>query len=313
MKSGKLRDLRQYDTSMERFNLTDYLANRRQVIDNALDIYLPSDESGANRLHEAMRYSIFCGGKRLRPILTLAVVDAIGGDITHVLPLACAIECIHTFSLIHDDLPAIDNDDFRRGNPTNHAIYGEAMAILAGDALLALAFELIALCRLFHPADRVLDALTMVASASGTRGMVGGQIEDIACEGRADLDEKTVASIHSRKTGALLTASLLSGARLCEASIEDEEALRIYGTKIGLAFQITDDILDLEGEYEKLGKQIGSDLRQDKATYPKVLGIDLSRALAREAAEEAIEALTDFDARATPLRALAWYMVERDC
>jgi geranylgeranyl diphosphate synthase type II len=187
------------------------------------------------------------------------------------------------------------------------------MAILAGDALLALAFELIGLCRLFHPAERALDALTMIASASGTRGMVGGQVEDIQCEGRDDIDEKTVASIHARKTGALLTASLLAGARLCEAPIDKEEALRLYGAKIGLAFQITDDILDLEGEYEKLGKQIGSDLRQDKATYPKALGIDLSRAIARQAAEDAVEAIRDFDARATPLRALAWYMVERDC
>ena len=169
-----------------------------------------------------MRYSLFCGGKRLRPILALAGAEAVGGDPYHALPLACAVECIHTFSLIHDDLPAIDDDDLRRGSPTNHVVYGEAMAILAGDALLALAFELIAECRLYLPADRVLDALAMVARASGTRGMVGGQVSDIECEGRDDLDEPTVASIHARKTGALLLASLLAGARLCGASVAEE-------------------------------------------------------------------------------------------
>ena len=309
------------------FDLSTYLAHRRAVVDDALDIYLPAapaqprtDDTDLHapngkapvRLHESMRYSIFCGGKRLRPILSLAAVEALGGDYHHVLPLACAVECIHTFSLIHDDLPAIDDDAYRRGNPTNHMVYGEAMAILAGDALLAMAFELIAQCRLFFPAERVLDALTMVASASGTRGMVGGQVSDIECEGRTGLDEETVASIHARKTGALLIASLVAAARLCEPSLEQEQALWTYGTKIGLAFQITDDILDLEGDAVKLGKEVGSDLRQDKATYPKVLGLERSRILANETAEAAINALTGFDHRADPLRALARYVVERD-
>lgn len=302
------------------FDLAAYLAERRSMVDDALDVYLPSTEpvhgaAGGRlpvRLYESMRYSIFCGGKRLRPILALAAVEAIGGAVQHVLPLACAVECIHTFSLIHDDLPAIDDDAYRRGNPTNHTVYGEAMAILAGDALLAHAFELIGLCRLFYPADRVLDAITMVAEASGTRGMVGGQVSDIECEGRDDLDEGMVASIHARKTGALLTASLLAPVRLCGATVEQEYALNTYGKKIGLAFQITDDILDLEGDAKKLGKQVGSDLRQDKATYPKVLGLDLSRKLADKAAEAAIDALADYDHRADPLRAIARYVVERD-
>ena len=320
------------------FDLSAYLTARRLMVDDALDVYLPSAESGGGtepyvhkgelvgsaspvgpvngrvpvKLYDSIRYSIFCGGKRLRPILALAAVEAVGGDADHVMPLACAVECIHTFSLIHDDLPAIDDDAYRRGNPTNHVVYGEAMAILAGDALLALAFELIAMCRLFYPGDRVIDALTMVAAASGTRGMVGGQVSDIECEGLDDLDERTVASIHSRKTGALLIASLLAPVRLCSATIEQEEALRVYGTKIGLAFQITDDILDLEGDAKKLGKEVGSDLRQDKATYPKVLGLDMSRLLAHQAAEAAINALQDFDHRADPLRAIARYVVERD-
>ena len=171
------------------FDLAAYLRERRRWVDDALDAYLPPAQQPPARLHEAMRYSLFCGGKRLRPILALAGAEAVGGEPHQVLPLACAVECIHTFSLIHDDLPAIDDDDLRRGSPTNHVVYGEAMAILAGDALLALAFELIAECRLFLPADRVLDALAMVARASGTRGMVGGQVSDIECEGRDDLDE----------------------------------------------------------------------------------------------------------------------------
>ena len=294
------------------FDLTVYLRERRAVVDAALDKYLPTEDQAPDKIHASIRYSIFCGGKRLRPILALAAADAVGGDFSHVLPLACAVECIHTFSLIHDDLPAIDDDALRRGAPTNHVVYGEAMAILAGDALLAFAFELIAECRAECPADRVLDALVMVAQASGTRGMVGGQVSDIECEGRADLDEGTVASIHERKTGALLIASLIAGARLCGATDVQEDALRRYGEKIGLAFQITDDILDLEGDAEKLGKPLGSDLKQDKATYPKILGIKESRTLAHQAADDAIAALSIFDERAAPLRALARYMVERD-
>jgi geranylgeranyl diphosphate synthase type II len=294
------------------FDLDAYLAERRRLTDEALDIYLPRIDELPPRLHEAMRYSLFCGGKRLRPILVYAGAEAVGGSLEWVIPLACAVECIHTFSLIHDDLPAIDNDDLRRGSPTSHVVYGEAMAILAGDALLALAFDLIGECRVFVPEGRVLDALAMVARASGTRGMVGGQVSDIESEGLPNLDEATVASIHARKTGALLLASLLSGARLCGATFAQERALHIYGTNTGLAFQITDDILDLEGDAEKLGKPLGSDLKQDKATYPKILGIPASRALARRASDTALAALEDFGPSAEPLRALAHYIVERD-
>ena len=294
------------------FDLAAYLAERRALTDRALDIYLPDADALPPRLHDAMRYSIFCGGKRLRPILAYAGAEAVGGALEWVTPLACAVECIHTFSLIHDDLPAIDDDDLRRGNPTSHVVYGEAMAILAGDALLALAFDLIAECRVHVPAERVLDAVAMVARASGTRGMVGGQVSDIESEGLSSVDEATVASIHARKTGALLLASLLAGARLCGASAAEERALHIYGARTGLAFQITDDILDLVGDAEKIGKPVGSDLKQDKATYPKVLGIPASRALARRACDDALTALNHFGPSADPLRALAHYIVERE-
>lgn len=294
------------------FDLTTYLLERRLLVDDALDAYLPPVQQEPSSIHESMRYSLFCGGKRLRPILTLAAADAVGSDIHQVMPLACAIECIHTFSLIHDDLPSLDNDDQRRGNPTNHIVYGEAMAILAGDALLALAFDSIVDCRLFFDSDRTLDALAMVARASGTRGMVGGQVADLECSGRDDLNESIVASIHARKTGALLMASILSSARLCGATIAQETALRSYGEYLGLAFQITDDILDLEGDSAKIGKPIGSDLKQDKATYPKVIGLDQSRRLAAESSDAAVLALKEFDQRAEPLRALARYVVQRE-
>lgn len=294
------------------FDLPAYLSERRAHVDAALDAFLPPAAQEPARLHEAMRYSLFCGGKRLRPILTLAGADAVGGEWRRMLPLACAVECIHTFSLIHDDLPALDNDDLRRGHPTSHKVFGEALAILAGDALLALAFELAADCRLYFPEGRVLDAVAMIARASGTRGMVGGQVSDMENEGRAQIDERTIASIHARKTGALLMASLLCGARLCGATVAQEQALRIYGDNLGLAFQITDDILDLEGEAHKIGKPVGSDLQQDKATYPKALGVDASRRLAFQAAQDAADALSAFDAGAEALRALARYVVERD-
>ena len=294
------------------FDLAAYLRARRELTDQALDVLLPPPDSLPPRLHEAMRYSVFCGGKRLRPILVFAGAEAVGGQLEWVLPLACAVECIHTFSLIHDDLPALDNDDLRRGSPTSHVVYGEAMAILAGDALLAHAFDLIADCRLHVPADRVLDALAMIARASGTRGMVGGQVSDIESEGLGDVDIATVSSIHERKTGALLLASLLAGARLCGATPAQEHALHRYGAQVGLAFQITDDILDLEGDADKLGKPLGSDLKQDKATYPKVLGVPASRVLARQAADAALAALAEFDGHADPLRALARYIVERE-
>lgn len=294
------------------FDLESYCAERRRWVDEALDSYLPKPDEPPANLHAAIRYSLFIGGKRLRPLLSLAGSEVAGAAPRIALPLACALECIHTFSLIHDDLPAIDNDDLRRGHPTNHKVYGEAVAILAGDALLTLAFELIQECRKYAPAEAVLDVIALVSAASGTRGMVGGQVTDIECEGRSDLDIGTVESIHARKTGALLSASLLAGARLAGASADLLGALREYGHHMGLAFQITDDLLDLQGDASRIGKPVGSDLKHDKATYPKLLGIAKSQALAQAASDSAIEALAGLGAEAEPLRALAHYMVERD-
>ncbi len=294
------------------FDLEQYSRSRRQLVDESLDALLPPSTHEPKTLHSAMRYSIFCGGKRLRPLLVIAGAEVGGRTAADVMPLACAVECIHTFSLIHDDLPAIDNDDLRRGQATNHKVYGDAVAILAGDALLALAFEFIAECRATATVEATLDATVLIAAASGTYGMVGGQVSDIESEGRNDIDIETVESIHVRKTGALLSASLLAGARLANVSGERYAALTEYGQQMGLAFQITDDLLDLQGDAKRLGKPVGSDLKNDKATYPKVLGIDRSWEIAKTAVSRATAALADIGPEAEPLRALARYMVERD-
>jgi geranylgeranyl diphosphate synthase type II len=294
------------------FDLECYIRERRGLVEVALARIFPAVDQPPQTLHSAMRYSMSCGGKRLRPLLVIAGAEVAGGAADAVMPLACAVECIHTFSLIHDDLPAIDNDDLRRGQPTNHKVYGDAIAILAGDALLALAFELIEQCRQNASSDSVLDVLQMIAKASGTRGMVGGQVADIESEGKCGLGIDAVRGIHERKTGALLTASLLGGARLAGLNGWKFDALDKYGREIGLAFQITDDLLDLQGDPERLGKPVGSDIKNDKATYPKILGIDRSWDLARQSADSAICALARLGPEAEPLRALARYMVERD-
>jgi geranylgeranyl diphosphate synthase type II len=294
------------------FDLAAYLENRRTWVNESLDAHLPPATEPPTTLHEAMRYSMFCGGKRLRPILVIAGAEVVSGDARLALPLACAVECIHTFSLIHDDLPAIDDDDLRRGMPTSHKVYGEDVAILAGDALLALSFELIALCGETLPPGPVLKAVSLIARASGTMGMVGGQVDDLAAEGNPGVDLTAVESIHARKTGALLSASLLAGAGLFEPPKDTLTRLRDYGDRLGLAFQITDDLLDLHGDEATIGKPVGSDVKHDKATYPKLLGVDASRRLADEAAEGAVTALDGLGPEADPLRALARYMVERE-
>ena len=294
------------------FNLPNYIEHRRKAVDAALDQVLPSASDGKELvLHRAMRYSIFCGGKRLRPILAIAGAEVGGAPAGVAMPLACAVECIHTFSLIHDDLPALDDDDLRRGSPTSHKVFGEAVAILAGDALLALAFDLITRCRRNATAEATLDAIALIAHASGTEGMVGGQVTDIESEGAEDLSIADVESIHARKTGALLTASLLAGARLAEVAGVRYAALAEYGRQVGVAFQITDDLLDLQGDPAVIGKPTGSDLKLDKATYPKILGIDASSSAARAASDAAVAAIADMGPEAEPLRALAHYMVDR--
>ncbi len=276
----------------------------------ALSRYTPPADAPPVVLHAAMRYSLFAGGKRLRPLLCVAGAEAVGGTGDAVLPTACALEMVHTFSLIHDDLPALDNDDLRRGRPTLHKAYDEAIAILAGDALHTLAFATIATYQEGAP-DAVLRAIRILADACGERGMVGGQVDDILHE-RQPVSAEMLRSIHARKTGALLTASLLCGAILSGTTPEREAALGACGEQIGVAFQIVDDVLDVTGDDATLGKPAGSDLKLDKATYPKLFGLDESRRLACLAADHAADALAGFGASADPLRAFARFIVERN-
>nr|WP_275888426.1 farnesyl diphosphate synthase [Desulfobulbus alkaliphilus] len=263
---------------------------------------------------ESMRYSLFVGGKRIRPILCLAGAEAVDpSEATRkkTLTVACALECIHTYSLIHDDLPAMDDDDLRRGKPTNHRVFGEAAAILAGDGLLTYAFDLLSgqASAALPDADRI-RIINLIARAAGPLGMVGGQSLDMLHEGK-QIGYETLRTIHYSKTGALITASVVSGAIVAGADPEQEMALETYGGHIGLAFQIVDDLLDVEATTEELGKPAGSDMKAEKSTYPSLLGRGTSRTMAREAVQAAISALTPFDRQADPLRALAKYIVDR--
>ncbi|UFS70895.1 polyprenyl synthetase family protein [Geomonas sp. RF6] len=293
-------------------DLKDYLKKRCQMVDEALEHVLPHADELPKSLHSSMRYSVFAGGKRVRPVLVLAACDAVGGDTAQAMPAACALEMIHTYSLIHDDLPAMDDDDFRRGNPTNHKVYGEATAILAGDALLTEAFILLSRPdKGADPAAR-LRVIHEIAVASGSHGMVGGQVVDMESEGGdVEIDLALLSYIHTHKTGALIRASVRAGAILGGASDDALKALTRYGDAIGLAFQIADDILDMEGTTEELGKDAGSDEARGKATYPRLVGLDASKQRARELVDIALESLSAFDERAEPLRAIASYIVQR--
>jgi geranylgeranyl diphosphate synthase, type II len=288
-----------------------YLKERAQVVDQALDRLLPAEANAPETIHKAMRYSVFAGGKRLRPVLVIAGAEAVGGRMDDVMPTACALELIHTYSLIHDDLPAMDNDDFRRGRPTSHKVFGEAMAILAGDGLLTHAFRLIAdNWRPGMDAAVLRDVLVDVADAAGTDGMVGGQVADLEAEGRrigADL----LDYIHLHKTAALIRTSIRVGARLSGATAVQLQALSVAGADLGLAFQIVDDILDVTGTTEQLGKTAGKDQAQQKATYPAIHGLDASRARATALVDEALGALAPLGPPADPLRALAQFILER--
>ena len=296
---------------MSAFDLAANLADRRRQVEAALDRCLPGEDEPPASVHRAMRYSVMAGGKRLRPILVIAGAEAVGGHAERVMPTACALELIHTYSLIHDDLPAMDDDDYRRGRPTNHKVFGEAVAILAGDALLTLAFGLMA-----TNAERATDArivcevIADVAAAAGTRGMVGGQVVDIESEGRAVTPE-TLEFIHRHKTAALIQASLRAGARLAGAEPAALAAVSDAGAALGLAFQIVDDILDVEGSLEELGKTAGSDQRKQKATYPALHGLAASRQRAQALIREAKVALAPLGPAAEPLRALADFIYER--
>jgi len=293
-------------------DLKQYIKQCCVEVDAALDRFLPPETELPASLHSAMRYSIFAGGKRIRPVLMLAACEAVGGTSETVMPAACAMEMIHTYSLIHDDLPAMDDDDFRRGRPTNHKVYGEAVAILAGDALLTEAFVLLS-NPAFQKADagRTMAVIREISRCAGSHGMVGGQVVDMESEGKAEIDLATVQYIHTHKTGALIKAAVKSGAILGGATETQLAALTTYGEAIGLAFQIADDILDIEGTTEEIGKDAGSDQARGKATYPAVMGLADSKRRAAELVEMALNTLDPFDAKAEPLREIARYIIAR--
>ena len=292
-------------------DLSDIMAERRTLVDAALDRRLPPADEPPPTIHEAMRYSVFAGGKRLRPMLALFGCEAVGGKLEDAMPAAVALELIHTYSLVHDDLPAMDDDDFRRGRPTCHKVYGEAVAVLAGDALLTHAFQVLTdPTATGVPAVRRLQIIAEISAAAGSLGMVGGQTMDIQAEGKA-LDPTTLLTLHSKKTGALLRASLRVGGLAGGADDAAMASLTRYGERLGLAFQIVDDILDIEGSSVEMGKTAGSDMRKHKATYPAVFGLEASRQEAARLLAEACEAVFPLGGGATTLLALADFVGRR--
>jgi geranylgeranyl diphosphate synthase type II len=294
-----------------RFNLAAYLKERQQLCDAALDRAIPVVYP--EKIYESMRYSLLAGGKRVRPILCLATCEMLGGTIDMAMPTACAVEMIHTMSLIHDDLPAMDNDDYRRGKLTNHKVYGENIAILAGDGLLALAFEFVATQTLDNvPKDRVLQVIARLGRAVGAAGLVGGQVVDLECEGKSDISLETLNFIHNHKTAALLEACVLCGGFLAGAAADDIQRLTRYSQNIGLAFQIIDDILDITATQEQLGKTAGKDLKAQKVTYPSLWGIEESRVKAQQLIESACAELAPYGEKAVPLQAIAHFIVSRN-
>lgn len=297
---------------MADFNLKQFLAERKELVDKTLEKLFPSAVGLEKSVIEAARYSLFAGGKRLRPILCMQAAEVVGGSLEDVMPVACALEMIHTYSLIHDDLPAMDNDDFRRGVPTNHKVYGEAIAILAGDALLTEAFGFVAGMATDRciPAEKILQAISILTRASGYRGMIGGQVIDLESENR-DVDLATVEYMHVHKTGAILAACLELGALLGGGADQDIASLIKYGQHFGLAFQITDDLLDVEGDPQVMGKQPGSDVAKNKKTYPALLGVSKSRESAKLHVNEALNAIRSYGESAEPLRAIARYLLVR--
>ena len=290
--------------------LSAYLKSNRRAVDSALKTYLPPASTKPGTIHQAMRYSIFAGGKRLRPILCIAAAESCEGRMENALPAACAVEMVHTYSLIHDDLPAMDNDDFRRGKPTNHKVYGEAVAILAGDALLTLAFEVLAATR---PTRRysIADQIRELARASGSRALIAGQVADLEAEGK-NITLAQLRFIHGAKTAALLTSSIRLGAISANASDSDLTALTIFAQNLGMAFQVIDDILDVTQTSEKLGKSAGKDVTAQKATFPAVLGLEKARKEAHRLTEKSLAALDPLGKRADRLRKLADHLLQRE-
>jgi len=295
---------------MSEFALKGYLEERRQIVEKALQENLNAlTPSVQARVTKAMAYALMAGGKRLRPILCMAACEAVGEAPETAMKAACALEMIHTYSLVHDDLPAMDDDDFRRGHPTCHKAFDEATAVLAGDALLTSAFHLLTLdCG--SRAAVSLDVIRIIAEASGAFGMIEGQMRDIEAEGRT-LGLASLRELHGLKTGALIRASVESGAVLGGATTDEREALKRYAEKIGLAFQVTDDILNVEGDPDLMGKGVGTDAAHNKATYPSLMGLSESKAYAKGLVDDAVSALIGLGTRANPLKALALYVVQR--
>ncbi|MEA5594999.1 geranylgeranyl diphosphate synthase CrtE [Rivularia sp. UHCC 0363] len=296
------------ELKQSKFDLSVYLKERQQLVETALDksieIVYPQ------KIYEAMRYSLLAGGKRLRPILCLATCEMTGGTIEMAMPTACALEMIHTMSLIHDDLPAMDNDDYRRGKLTNHKVYGEDVAILAGDGLLAYAFEYVATHTQNVPATQILQVIARLGRAVGAAGLVGGQVVDLEMEGKTDVPLETLNFIHNHKTAALLEASVVCGAILTGASPSEIQRLERYSQNIGLAFQIVDDILDITATQEQLGKTAGKDQKAQKVTYPSLWGLEESKKQAQLLVEAACAQLETFR-QAKPLIALAYFITSR--
>jgi len=292
------------------FNLQQFLATRTQAVNTALDQFLPSEKTRPATIHKAMRYSLFAGGKRMRPALCLADVEACGGSDAAALPLACAVECIHTYSLIHDDLPAMDNDDFRRGKPTNHKVFGDGIAVLAGDALLTQAFEIAAQAKGWprYPHQKII---LEIAKASGSLQLVAGQVADLESEGRK-ISANELRYIHERKTSALLCCSVRLGGMSANCTSAQLKALTDFGYHVGLAFQVIDDILDVTQTSEQLGKTAGKDNKAQKATYPAIVGLEKSRKIAEQLTAKAFAALKTFNGKAVALEALAEFLLKRD-
>jgi geranylgeranyl diphosphate synthase, type II len=291
--------------------IRNYLARRAAEVNEWLDRLVPSEATPPEQLHRAMRYSLLAGGKRLRPALLLAAGEAFGADTVDLLPAACAIEMIHTYSLIHDDLPAMDNDDLRRGRPTCHKAFGEAVAILAGDALLTQAFGVLASNAPTRDAERQVRVIREAATAAGTvEALIGGQMADIESEGKR-VDAATLEYIHRSKTGAMITASVVMGGLIAGADEDQIDKLRGYGQRIGLAFQIADDILDVTSTSEQLGKTPGKDQAANKATYPAIHGIAASEKRARELVGEAVEIVSNLDRETSVLEGIAKFIIAR--
>jgi len=292
------------------FDLERFLATRTEQVNRALDRFLPAETARPATIHKAMRYSLFAGGKRMRPALCLAAAAACGGKETEAMPLACAVECVHTYSLIHDDLPAMDNDDYRRGKLTNHKVFGEGIAVLAGDALLTQAFEVATQARGW-PRYSHQQIVLELARASGSLQLIAGQVADLEAEGQK-ITTAQLKYIHERKTSALLCASVRLGGMSANCTPAQLVALTAFGYNVGLAFQVIDDILDVTQTSETLGKTAGKDTQAQKATYPSIVGLEKSRRIAKQLTGRAFAALETFQGRAPALEALAEFLLKRD-